>query len=52
MILLWVCSIKGEAGFVLGIVTATEGTRTRVALGEYNNMIDKRIREIRETCLF
>lgn len=39
------------AGFVLGVMTETEGTKIRVATGEYNKMIDRRIREIRETCL-
>jgi len=39
------------AGFVVGVVTQTEGTKIRVATGEYNKMIDRRIKEIRETCL-
>ena len=34
------------AGLVLGIVTGTEGTKLRVAIGEYNKMIDARMAEI------
>ena len=38
------------AGAVVGVATGTEGTKARVATGDYNKMIDKRIKEIRETC--
>jgi len=38
------------AGIVLGIVTGTEGTKIRVAIGEYNKMIDERILLIQSTC--
>jgi hypothetical protein len=38
------------AGLVLGILTGTEGTKYRVATGEYNEMIDKRIADIKATC--
>ena len=38
------------AGLVLGILTGTEGTKIQVATGEYNQMIDKKIAEIRGTC--
>jgi len=37
-------------GLVIGVVTMTEGTKFRVATGEYNNMIDARIAEIKTTC--
>ena len=39
------------AGFVLSVVTLQEPTKIRVTIGEYNKMIDRRIKEIRETCL-
>jgi len=35
---------------VLGLITGTEGTKLKVAAGDYNNMIDKRIAEIQQTC--
>ena len=35
---------------VVGIVTGTEGTKLRVATGEYNKMIDERIAEIKSQC--
>ena len=38
------------AGAVIGIVTKTEGTKLKVATGEYNKMIDKRIAEIKKEC--
>lgn len=38
------------AGIVLGAVTGTEGTKAQVATGEYNQMIDQRIAEIRRKC--
>ena len=38
------------AGAVIGIVTKTEGTKAKVATGEYNKMIDKRIAEIKKEC--
>lgn len=38
------------AGMVLGILTGTEGTKLRVATGEYNKMIDQKIAEIKATC--
>lgn len=37
-------------GLVVGLVTGTEGTKFRVATGEYNKMIDKRIAEIKAQC--
>lgn len=38
------------AGLVMGVVTGTEGTKLQVAVGEYNDKIDKRIAEIKQTC--
>ncbi len=38
------------AGIVMGIVTGTEGTKLRVATGEYNKKIDQRIAEIKRIC--
>lgn len=38
------------ASLVLGVVTGTEKEKIRVAVGEYNKMIDKRIAEIKEKC--
>ena len=38
------------AGAVMGILTGTEGTKLQVATGDYNDMIDKRIADIRRTC--
>jgi len=37
-------------GLVGGILTGTAGTKYRVATGEYNDMLDKRIAEIKSTC--
>jgi hypothetical protein len=38
------------AGIVLGILTGTEGTKLKVAIGEYNETIDERIALIQSTC--
>ena len=38
------------AGLVVGLVEKTEGTKFKVATGEYNKMIDKRIAEIKAQC--
>ena len=38
------------AGLVIGLLTGTEGTKLKVASGEYNGMIDKKIAEIRAAC--
>jgi hypothetical protein len=38
------------AGAVMGILTGTEGTKIQVATGEYDQAIDRRIAEIRQTC--
>ena len=38
------------ASLVVGLANGTEGTSIRVASGEYNEMIDKRIAEIKRTC--
>jgi hypothetical protein len=36
---------------VVGLVMETEGTKIRVATGEYNKMLDAKIAEIRQKCL-
>ena len=38
------------AGLVVGVITGTEGTKVQVAIGEYNQKIDARIAEIKQTC--
>jgi len=38
------------AGALVGLLTGTEGTKLKVATGEYNKMIDKKIAEIKSTC--
>jgi hypothetical protein len=38
------------AGAVLRIVTGVEGTKLKVATGEYNEMIDRRIAAIKQKC--
>lgn len=38
------------ASLVLGVVTGTEETKLKVAIGDYNEMIDERIREIQTRC--
>jgi hypothetical protein len=38
------------AGIVMGVLTGTEGTKIRVAAGDYNTQIDQRIAAIRATC--
>ncbi len=37
-------------GLVVGLLTGTEGTKVKVAIGEYDKAIDKRIAQIKETC--
>ena len=37
-------------GLVAGVVTGTEGTQVKVATGEYNKMLDKKIAEIKREC--
>jgi len=37
-------------GLVAGVATGTEGTKLKVASGEYNKMIDKKIAEIKREC--
>ena len=37
-------------GLVVGLVTTTEGTKYRIATGEYNKMIDDKISEIKQKC--
>jgi hypothetical protein len=38
------------AGLVMGVLTGTESTKLKVAAGDYNDMIDRRIAEIKQTC--
>ena len=38
------------AGFVVGVVTKTEGDKLEVASGDYNERIDRKIAEIKNTC--
>jgi len=38
------------AGIVIGLVTRTQKTKVRVAIGKYDKMIDERIAEIKEQC--
>jgi hypothetical protein len=35
---------------VVGLATGVEGTKLQVATGEYNQKIDARIAEIKQTC--
>jgi len=37
-------------GFLVGVVTGTEKEKLKVGVGEYNEMIDKRIAEIKDKC--
>jgi hypothetical protein len=37
-------------GLVAGLVTRTEGTKVKVATGEYNKALDAKIAEIKATC--
>jgi hypothetical protein len=43
-------SAISPAGAVVGLVKGTEGTKMKVASGDYNKMIDKRIAEIKAHC--
>jgi hypothetical protein len=43
-------SAFSPAGLVVGLVKGDEGTKAKVASGEYNKMIDKRIAEIQAQC--
>lgn len=38
------------AGAVLGLIGGVEGTKLEVATGDYNDMIDQRIAQIKRTC--
>ena len=38
------------AGAVLGILSGTETTKLKVAIGEYDSQIDARIAQIKNTC--
>ncbi|MFZ9033841.1 MAG: hypothetical protein ACO21J_07805 [Anaerohalosphaeraceae bacterium] len=43
-------SAFSPAGLVVGLVAGDEGTKAKVASGDYNKMIDKRIAEIKAHC--
>jgi hypothetical protein len=43
-------SAISPAGAVIGLAKGTEGTSMKVASGDYNKMIDKRIAEIKARC--
>jgi hypothetical protein len=43
-------SAFSPAGLVVGVVAGDEGTKAKVASGDYNKMIDKRIAEIKSQC--
>jgi hypothetical protein len=43
-------SAFSPAGLVVGLATGTEDAKMKVASGEYNDMIDKRIAEIKKHC--
>ncbi len=38
------------AGLVIGVVTGTEVDKLKVAAGHYNELIDKKVAEIKATC--
>jgi len=38
------------AGLVVGLITRTEDTKLKVAAGDYNELLDRRIAEIKQTC--
>ncbi len=38
------------AGAIIGIVSGTESDKFKVATGDYNNMIDQKIAEIKTKC--
>lgn len=37
-------------GLVVNLIAGTEGTQYKIAVGEYNNLIDQKIAEIQLTC--
>ena len=43
-------SMVAPVGIVVGILTGTTGTKFRVTTGEYNDMLDNRIAQIKGTC--
>jgi hypothetical protein len=38
------------ASLVVGLISGTETTKVKVAVGEYNKLIDRRIAEIKQAC--
>ena len=43
-------TMVAPVGIVIGILTGTMGTKFRVTTGEYNDMLDKRIAQIKQRC--
>lgn len=43
-------SMIAPVGLVVGILTGTQGTKFRVTTGKYNDMLDERITQIKQTC--
>ena len=43
-------TMVAPVGLVVGILTGTIDTKFRVTTGEYNDMLDKRITQIKQTC--
>jgi outer membrane murein-binding lipoprotein Lpp len=37
-------------GLVMNVASGTEGDKAKIASGEYNKMLDKKIAEIKSTC--
>jgi hypothetical protein len=37
-------------GFLVGVATQTEGERINMSIGYYNELLDKKIAEIQQTC--
>jgi hypothetical protein len=37
-------------GLVAGLVTGTAGTKYRIATGQYNQMLDDKIAQIKQAC--
>jgi hypothetical protein len=43
-------SAIAPVGLVVGVATGSEGTNAKVATGDYNEMLDKKIGEIKQKC--
>jgi len=42
--------MRAPVGLVAGVATGTEGTKAKVATGEYNKMLDDKIALIKGEC--